>query len=100
MSKRYHQLELKESSRNGTTFSTHIFLYRYKRLNYGTRSAAEIFQETIREELIQDLKVKGVFNISDDFIVHGRDTKKHDANLEVLLKKSPARKASKRPQTN
>ena len=86
MSKGYHQLELKESSRNVTTFSTHIGLYRYKRLNYGTRSAAEIFQETIREELTQDLK--GVFNISDDIIVHGRDTKEHDANLEALLKKS------------
>ena len=45
MSKRYHQLELKESSRNVTNFSTHIGLYRYKRLNYGTRSAAVIFQE-------------------------------------------------------
>ena len=29
-----------------------------------------------------------VFNISDDIIVHGRDTKEHDANLEALLKKS------------
>ena len=62
MSKEYHQLELQESSRNVTTFSTHIGLYRYKRLNYGTRSAAEIF--------------------------HGRDTKEHDANLEALLKRS------------
>ena len=86
MSKVYHQLELKENSRNVTTFSTHIGLYRYKRLNYGTRSPAEIFQESIREELTQDLK--GVFNISDDIVVHGRDTKEHDANLEGLLKKS------------
>ena len=86
MSKGNHQLELKDSSRNVTTFLTHIGLYRYKRLNYGTRSAAEIFQETIREELTQDLK--GVFNISDDIIVHGHDTKEHDANLEALLKKS------------
>ena len=86
MSKGYHQLELKESSRNVTTFSTHIGLYRYKRPNYDTRSAADIFQESIREELTQDLK--GVFNISDDIIVHGRDTKEHDANLEALLKKS------------
>ena len=67
ISKGYHQLELKESSRNVTTFSTHIDLYRYKRLNCGTKSAAEIFQESIREELTQDLK--GVFNISDDIIV-------------------------------
>ena len=63
MSKGYHQLVLKESSRNVTTFSTHIGLCRYKRLNYGTRSAAETFQETIREELTHDLK--GVFNKHD-----------------------------------
>ena len=73
MNKGYHQLELKESLRNETTFSTHIGLYGYKRFNYGTRSAAEIFQETIREELTHDLK--RVFNISDDIIVHGRDKK-------------------------
>ena len=56
VSKGYHQQELKESSRNVTTVSTHIGLYRYKTLNYGTRSASEIFQETISEELTQDLK--------------------------------------------
>ena len=39
MSKGYYQLELKENSRNVTAFSTHIGLYRYKRLNYGARSA-------------------------------------------------------------
>ena len=86
MSKGYHQLELNESSRNVTTFSTHIGLYQYKRLNYGARSAAEIFHETIRKDLTQDLR--GVFNVSGNIIVHGRDTKKHDANLEALLKKS------------
>ena len=83
MSKGYHQL--KKSSKNKTTFLTHIGLYRCKRLNYGTRSAAKIFQETIIEELTQDLK--GVFNISDDIIVHRCDTKKHGANMEALLKK-------------
>ena len=57
----YHQLERDLSSRNVTTVSTHIGLHRYKRLNYGTRPAAEIFQETIREELTHDLN--GVFNI-------------------------------------
>ena len=40
MSKGYHQLELKENSRNVSAFSTHIGLYRYKRLNYSARSAA------------------------------------------------------------
>jgi len=85
MSKGCHQLKLKESSRY-ITFLTHIGLYRYKRLNYGTRSAAEIFQGTIREELTKDLN--GVFNISDDIIVHGCDTREHDANLKAPLEKS------------
>ncbi|CAB4026689.1 Hypothetical predicted protein, partial [Paramuricea clavata] len=47
----YHQLELSEESRYVTTFSTHVGLRRYKRLNFGVTSAAEIFQNTIRETL-------------------------------------------------
>ena len=85
-SKGYLQLELDLSSRNVTTFSTHIGFYRYKRLNYGTRSAAEIFQETIGEVLTHDLN--GVFKVSDDVIVHRRDTIQHNANMKALLEKS------------
>ena len=43
----YHQLELDEDSGAITTFSTHVGLFRYKRLNFGTCSAAEIFHEEI-----------------------------------------------------
>ncbi|CAB4024520.1 Hypothetical predicted protein [Paramuricea clavata] len=59
----YHQLELDPKSRHITTFSTHIGLYRYKRLNYGTNSAAEIFQYTLQTQL-QGLI--GVKNVADD----------------------------------
>ena len=38
----YHQIELNKNSRDITTFSTHLGLYRYKRLNFGTKSAGEI----------------------------------------------------------
>ena len=44
----YHQLELKPESRYITTFSTHEGLYQYSRLNYGTNSAAEIFQTILQ----------------------------------------------------
>ncbi len=47
----YHQLELSPASRNITTFCTHLGLYRYKRLNYGTNAAAELFQHTLQETL-------------------------------------------------
>lgn len=43
----YHQLELHLESRSITTFSTHMGIYRYKRLNFGISSASEIFHETI-----------------------------------------------------
>ncbi len=44
LSSGYHQLELDEASRDITTSATHEGLKRYKRLNFGTNSAAEIFQ--------------------------------------------------------
>ena len=47
----YHQLELHEESRFITTFTTHEGLYQYKRLNYGTNSAAEIFQNVLQRNL-------------------------------------------------
>lgn len=44
LSSGYHQLELEDSSRYITTFSTHVGLRRYKRLIFGLSSSAEIFQ--------------------------------------------------------
>ena len=38
----YHRLELSPESRHITTFCTHLGLFRYKRLNYGTNAAAEL----------------------------------------------------------
>ena len=64
----YHQLELEESSWDITTFSMHVQLYRYKRLNFGTRSAGEIFQDTVSREITQD--IPGCLNISDDILVY------------------------------
>ena len=82
----YHQLELKENSRDISTFATHLGLYRYKRLNFGTRSAAEIFQETVNKENTRDLV--GCINISGDILAFGRNQKEHDQNLEKLFKRA------------
>ena len=80
----YHQLELDEQSRYVTTFSTHVGLYCYKRLNYGANAAAEIFQYTLQTAL-QGLE--GVKNIADDIIVFGTTRAEHDANLDRCLKR-------------
>ena len=65
----YNQLELEQSSRYITTFSTHLGLWRYKRLNIGVSSAAEVFQNAIRETLSG---ISGAINISDDILVQHR----------------------------
>ena len=85
----YHQLELKENSCDITFCDTcrslqvHVGLYR---LNFGTRSAGEIFQETVSKEITQD--IVGCINISDDILVFSRNQKEHDQNLEKLFKRA------------
>lgn len=78
----YHQLELDMSSRELTTFSTHVGLFRYKRLNFGISSAAEIFQNTIRQVLNG---IQNVLNVSDDILVFGRTKEEHDSALNAVL---------------
>ena len=80
----YHQLELSPESRNITTFCTHLGLFRYKRLNYGTNAAAELFQHTLQQTL---QGIKGVKNIADDIIVFGNTREEHDRALEECLTK-------------
>ena len=80
----YHQLELHPESRYITTFSTHIGLFRYKRLFFGLNAAPKIFHNVLRS-IISDLK--GVLNCSDDILVWGRTKKEHDENLTALRKR-------------
>ena len=80
----YHQLELAPESRYITTFTTHEGLYRYRRLNFGTNSAAEIYQNVLQRNL-NDLP--GVKNIADDVLIYGKTKKEHDEALECCLKR-------------
>ena len=80
----YHQLELENSSRYVTCFSTHLGIFRYKRLNLGISSASEIFQETI-SNVIQD--IDNVKNISDDILVFGKTQQEHDIALDRTFKR-------------
>ena len=80
----YHQLELDEDSRNMTTFSTHVGLRRYKRLNFGVTSAAEIFQNHIAE-ILSD--IDGSMNTSDDILVYGKNQEDHDRALRKVFQR-------------
>ena len=74
-SQAYHQIELHKNSRYITTFSTHIGLFQYKRLNYGTNAAAELFQHTLQEAL---KGIDNVRNLADDIIIFGKTRVEHD----------------------
>jgi transposase InsO family protein len=78
----FHQLELSEESRDITTFVTHKGLYRYKRLMFGVNAAPEIYQHTIQQVL---QSCEGAENMSDDIIIHGRDTEEHDKRLVDVI---------------
>ena len=72
-----------EQSKYITTFSTHIGLFRYKRLNYET-NASEIFQYVSQRE---QQGLRGARNIADDIIVFGKTRAEHDANLDNCLRR-------------
>ena len=70
----YHQLCLAKESRHITTFATHEGLRRYKKLNFGTNSASEIFQHVIAEQ-IRDIR-----NI-------GKTQAEHDQALQAVFER-------------
>ena len=78
----FHELELDENSRDITTFSTHVGLFRYGRLNFSTNSALEIFHEELRKKLEG---IPGVCNIHDDILVTGKNVEDHNRNLKATF---------------
>ena len=80
----YNQLELEPTSRYITTFTTHVGLRQFTRLNFGICSAAEVFQEAIRQTLSG---IPGAINLSDDILVFGKTQAEHNANLKATLQR-------------
>ncbi|PFX15321.1 Transposon Ty3-G Gag-Pol polyprotein [Stylophora pistillata] len=74
----YNQLQLAPESRYINTFSTHVELRRFARLNFGIPCTIEIFQNAICE-ILNDLR--GAVNLGDDILVYGRTTEEHDQAL-------------------
>ena len=73
-----------EDSRDITTFSTHVGLFRYCRLNFGTNSAPEIFHEELRKKLEG---IPGVRNIHNEILVTGKNVEDHNCNLEATFQR-------------
>ena len=80
----YMQLELDPKSRYLTTFYTHSGLNRFKRLNFGTNSAAELFNREISQTLVD---ISNTDNSYDDIIIYERNKREHDLALEQILRR-------------
>ena len=61
----FYHVKLDEASKTVTTFSTHIGLFRFKRLVFGMSATSEIFQR-IFEELMRD--IPGLVIYIDDIL--------------------------------
>ena len=79
-----HQLELSPESREITTFATPDGLFRYKRLPFGVCSASEQYQHEIASVLAG---IEDADKISDDVVVHGRDTETHDKQFHQTIER-------------
>ncbi|GAB1607211.1 hypothetical protein Ahia01_001004400 [Argonauta hians] len=80
----YWHVHLDDKSSLLTTFQTPFGRYRWKRLPFGTCVSSEIFQKRL-DQALEGLE--GVIGISDDIIVHGKDTEEHDKSLTALLER-------------
>lgn len=77
----YHQFELSPECRHITTFHGPDKLYRYKRLNYGTRSAQDVLQNEMSRILAG---IPNQVNVADDILIGGSQ-KQHDKALEQVV---------------
>ena len=80
----YHQLMLDTRSRHITTFSTHLGLFRYKRLNFGINCASEIFQNAVHSVL---KGIPDVINVSDDILIYSKNTEAHRKTLQDVFQR-------------
>ena len=74
----YMQLKLDPKSRYMTTFYTHRGLRRFKRLNFGTNSAAKLFHQEISQTLVDISNTDNIY----DIILYGTNKSEHDLALE------------------
>ena len=77
-------MELHPDSRYITTFTSHLGLHRFKRLNFDVNAASEIFQHII-EQVLHGLD--GVNNISHDIIIASRNDAEHGKHIRARLER-------------
>ena len=86
MKEAYYQVKLSEESRDLTTFSDGVSLYRFKRLPFGLSCSPAIFSRIIGNVLAPLIKKGWVKNYLDDVVVWAPSFKVLVQRLEELFK--------------
>lgn len=84
LSNAYNQLILDESSQMLCSWSTHIGTLKMKRLPFGIKTAAAIFQKTL-ENLLRG--IENVVVYQDDIIITGKNLLDHLKTIKLVLNK-------------
>lgn len=80
----YHQLMIREDSRDLTAFTCHLGLFRYKRLPFGLANAPSAYMKVISLIL---RPCKNTISYLDDILVFGSTQEEHDCCLNTALDK-------------
>ena len=80
----YHQVEVAEEDQIKTTINTTLGLYKFKRMPFGLKNAAQQFQRNVHL-ILQD--VGACFVYMDDIIVMSRSHKEHEAHLRAVFQR-------------
>lgn len=78
----YHQLEIREDSRNLTAFTSHVGQFRYKRLPFGLANAPSAYMKVIFNILRQ---CTNTVSYLDDILIYGKTQEEHDESLNLTL---------------
>lgn len=84
LSNAYNQLILDDESQELCAWSTHIGIFKMKRLPFGVKPAGPIFQQTM-EKLLSD--IPNVINYMDDIVITGPSFESHVNTLMSVLSK-------------
>lgn len=82
----YYQVELDENSRDVTTFSDGVSLYRFKRLPFGLSCSPAIFSRVIGKVLAPLIKKGWIKNYLDDIVIWATSLEELLERLEELFK--------------
>ena len=90
----YWTIKLDEQSTRLCTFNSPFGRYSFKRMPFGIKSAAEVYQKRMTE-IFQD--IEGCEVIVDDIIIWGEDKTEHDRRLKQVLDRIRAKNLKLNP---